>query len=106
MKTPRHNPHPRASFAYCVAHRESVQALAKIASDFLNLFPRGPLGLTPDDVKKTQEWKAARAQYDDAAHGLKIVNAYLVRHYRKELRDARNAKQAAKIAKIANKELI
>lgn len=30
----------------------------------LKAFPRGPMGLTPDEVKATAQWKEARRQYD------------------------------------------
>jgi len=41
----------------------------------LKKFPRGPTGLTPDAIKASPEWKAARAANDKAFSQLRSFNA-------------------------------
>lgn len=42
----------------------------------LNAFPKGHLGLTPDSVKATPEWKAAKQDYERAFSALRAFNAH------------------------------
>lgn len=57
------------------------------ASAAMGRFPRGPMGLTPDDVKASPEWRKAKARYDRAFANLRAFNAAMV----KARRQARSA---------------
>lgn len=47
----------------------------------LKSFPRGPMGLTPDHIKASPEWKEARRQYDYWFSQLRAYNkAFLKTH--------------------------
>ena len=46
--------------------REAAAALAA--------FPRGPMGLTPDSVKASPEWQAAKAAWTEAFSALRAYN--------------------------------
>jgi len=55
---------------------EILEAAVNATSAALKAFPRGgPLGLTPDAVKASPEWKAARNAYQSAFDALRAFNA-------------------------------
>lgn len=45
------------------------------AGDVLGAFPRLPNGLTPDHVKFSPEYRAAKSRFDRAFHALRLANA-------------------------------
>jgi hypothetical protein len=59
--------------------RNQLEARLEIASNKLRAFPVGPTGITPDSVKASPEWRAARRAVDTAFTELREVNARLVR---------------------------
>ena len=64
----------------------------------LQEFPRGPLGLTPDDVKASPEWQTAYRNFNTAFQALRNFNGPYATRFADELRHERNAIRAAKIA--------
>jgi hypothetical protein len=77
--------------------RDELDAIMTDATKVLNTFPRGAMGLTPDAVKHSVEFKAAKRRYDDAFIKQRAINVYLMSNFKQELRDERDAKRAAKI---------
>lgn len=65
---------------------------ASQCSQALQLFPKGNMGLTPDHVKQSPEWKLARANYARAHDQLRKFNAQFVKHFRAEIAADRRAK--------------
>lgn len=59
------------------------------ASAALRKFPRGPTGLTPDDVKFSTEYRATKARYEAARVALRNFNGVFVKQFAKEYRDER-----------------
>ncbi len=60
------------------AARNVLRAEYKAASDALNAIPglsSGPMGLTPDSVRSSPEYRAARAASDRAFQALRRFNA-------------------------------
>lgn len=57
---------------------------------------RGPTGLTPDHVRATPEWKAAKAALDLAFARLRSFNAVYTRRFKLEIARARDARRAFK----------
>jgi hypothetical protein len=53
----------------------ALEARVDSASKALQAFPRGPLGMIPDEVKRTPEYRAARAEFDAAFSALRRHNA-------------------------------
>ncbi len=49
----------------------------------------GPMGLTPDHVKATPEWKAYRIAHDTAFAALRNFNGWYVKTFKKEIRAER-----------------
>jgi len=53
----------------------------------------GPLGLTPDDVRATPEWKAAKRAADDAFAALQAFNKVYVRRFKQEIKRDRQRRR-------------
>lgn len=68
------------------------------ASNALNKFPSGDFGLTPDSVKFTPEFKAAKKAYNDAFQTYRKMNQYINKNFKKEEAAARKAKMAERKA--------
>lgn len=68
------------------------------AGDIINAFPKGPMGLTPDAVRVTPEWKLAKRNFDTAFAKLRAFNSYYVKTFSIELRRERRARDAARQA--------
>lgn len=76
--------------------RDQLESELKIASDVLQRFPKGAMGLTPDEVKFSPEFKLASKNYDNAFRTLRKFNTIYVRQFRKEINAARAARYATK----------
>lgn len=73
----------------------ALDAEVSRAGAAMDVFPRGPMGLTPDSVKATVEWKIAKHQFDAAFAKLRNFNGAFVKAFAKEMRDERRARRAA-----------
>ena len=62
-----------------LAAKAAAEADVRAASDALKKFPRGPMGLTPDHVKFSPEFRAAKLRYDAAFARLRAVNSVALR---------------------------
>lgn len=51
------------------------EAAVRAASQNLKAFPKGPMGLTPEDVKNSPEYKAAKQAYSSAFERLRQFNS-------------------------------
>ena len=83
---------PRAAssaFEEAKAEEALVEKEMSEAQAALDGFPRGPTGLTPDAVKETPEWQAAKALANKAFARLRAFNAVFVKRFAKELRAER-----------------
>ena len=56
-------------------YQEHLYATVRDCSQALKQFPKGPLGLTPDSVKATAEYRQAKQAYADAFAKLRAFNA-------------------------------
>lgn len=72
-----------------------LEAALYVCDSAMKGFPRGPMGLTPDDVKASDTWKAAKKSYDKAFNSLREFNGLFVKKYKKELAQERKARIAA-----------
>ena len=54
--------------------RDSLEAAVKAASEALKRFARGPMGLTPDAVKFSPDYRAAKLAFDTAFSRLRQFN--------------------------------
>jgi len=65
---------------------DAIEARMKTASDALRRFPRGPMGLTPDAVKFSPEYRAAKLAVDRTFAELRAFNTWFVRQFKKEIK--------------------
>lgn len=87
-----------------VAAREQAEILNLAVNETsakMQEFPRGPLGLTPDDVKATPEWQTAYRNFNTAFEALRKFNGTYVEAFADELRHERSAVRAARLATAA-----
>lgn len=67
------------------ARKSELEAESARTSGILNTFPKGgPMGLTPDSVKNSSEYKAAKVAYDKAASALRAYNTTFLSQFAKE----------------------
>tara|TARA_R110002096_G_scaffold110585_1_gene241531 strand:- start:136 stop:381 length:246 start_codon:yes stop_codon:yes gene_type:complete len=71
----------------------NLEVIVKKTSAALQVFPRGNMGLTPDDVKASPEYKTAKADFDAVFKALRNANRHLTSHFRLEYRAYHRAKQ-------------
>jgi len=78
-----------SAFEAAKAEQALLEREMSEAQTALDVFPRGPMGLTPDAVKATPQWRAAKARVDRAFARLRAFNAVFVKKFVKELRAER-----------------
>jgi phage-related protein (TIGR01555 family) len=90
---------------FSVAKAAHAQINAEVArhSETLRAFPRGEMGLTPDHVKSSPEYKTAKVNYEAANTKMRNFNANYTKVFAKELKEER-ANRFAKRDAIADAE--
>ena len=64
--------------------KDQLGAVCDEHSKKLQVFPRGPMGLTPDHVKASTEYKKATADYAASNQRAKAYNQLFLKKYKKE----------------------
>lgn len=85
-----------ARFAIACAARAQLEREAAAASAAWRAIPgvgSGAMGLTPDAVKFSPEYRAARTAYESAAGRLARLNKAMAREFKAELREERKARR-------------
>lgn len=82
------------TFAQATALRDTVDEINTRHSEILAQFPKGPMGLTPDVVKESPEWKRAKADFENSFAKLREFNSWYVKTFKKEIAAARAARYA------------
>jgi hypothetical protein len=77
-------------FEAAKAESALIEKEVDAASEALRAFPRGPMGLTPDAVAATSEYRSANARYQKAFARQRAFNAVFVKRFAKELRAERS----------------
>lgn len=79
---------PNMTFEQAKAIQDSLQAVVDQTSrafqEFLDRYPRGPMNLTPDFVKKMPEYQKLNVAYQNAFQRLRRYNADFTRAFKKE----------------------
>ena len=86
----------RMTFQAARDRAETLWEGSRVASEALGAFPRGAMGLTPDAVKASPEWRAAKAASDAALARLRDFNRQYTKKFKLEIRAARESERAAK----------
>lgn len=71
------------------AQQKVIETAMKPFSDYLNAQPKGPMGLTPDEVKSTPEWKRNYNSFHCIAGQYRKLNAYGAKMFKVEIRKER-----------------
>ncbi len=77
--------------AFMAAKQREVDVDAAVdrASDALDVFPKGAMGLTPDAVKFSPEYRVAKAVYDAAFAEQRRFNAWFLKTFSAEIKAER-----------------
>jgi hypothetical protein len=84
----------QGQFAEAKAEQARLEQEMSAAEGVLKTFPRGAMGLTPDHVRATPEWQAAKARSSKAFKALQDFNTDFVSTFAKELRAERDERRA------------
>lgn len=68
--------------ADATVRQNELYAEVKRLSAILGAFPKGPMNLTPDHIKASPEYRAAKANYNTAFARLRAFNTAFVKTYR------------------------
>lgn len=66
-------------------------------SAVLDTFPKGAMGLTPDDVKFSPAYRLAKQQFDASFAALRKFNGEFTKAFAKEIREDRLARRRARV---------
>ena len=81
------------SFADAKAWQARLDATLTATTAVLNAYPKSAIGLTPDHIKATAEWKGNYRANQLAFDRLRRFNQVFVRTFKKELAAERKAKR-------------
>jgi hypothetical protein len=76
------------------ARKLALDASVKAASDVMHTFPSLPNGLTPDDVKRSPEYRLALSAYEAAFAAQRQFNSYFLSKFKREYKAERRARIA------------
>ena len=85
-----------AAYNIAKAAQARLQAETARTGAITNSFPRLPNGLTPDEVKFTPEYQAARKASSTAFQNERNFNSVYVKQFAKEIKADRMARNAAR----------
>jgi hypothetical protein len=84
------------TYAILKAARDAADAELSAASKVLNSFPKGPTGLTPDEIKFSPEYRDVYNRAARAFATVRKLNAYIMRNHAKEEKADRDARRQAR----------
>lgn len=76
----------------------ALRAETSRTSKALQVFPRGPMGLTPDHIKASPEFRAAKLAFDRAFATERAFNSVFVPRFKKEEKARRDAERKTKLS--------
>lgn len=80
------------NYAIAKTVKAQLEAAETAAGQSLKSFPKGPMGMTPDAVKASPEFKKAYAEYAAAFAALRNFNGMFFKTFKKEIAADRKAK--------------
>lgn len=80
--------------------QDKLYAESKRYSTILNSFPKGPMGMTPDDVKASPEWQEAKQGYAIAADRLRKFNQKFNSVFKNEIAADRRSRKPVQESKL------
>lgn len=85
------------TFDQAKAKQDQLNAVCDKASSDLNKYPVGPMGLTPDSVKASPEWRRDQANFEIAFKALQTYNKWFCKRWKKELSAFRQQQRLDKL---------
>jgi hypothetical protein len=82
------------TFEEAKAIQTKLNSEVAAASAALQVFPKGRMGLTPDEVKSSPEFRAAMQRYNASFLQFRSINGLLTRKFSNELREERRTRRA------------
>lgn len=83
------------AFTAAKVHAEALEQAVTETTAILQQFPKGPMGLTPDEVKSSPEWQAAQHNFARAFQVLREFNGSYTKTFAAELKHERQARREA-----------
>jgi hypothetical protein len=85
-----------AQFKAARARQDQLEAESQRTGRVMDSFPKGTMNMTPDHVRATPEWKAAKAASDQAFQAYRNFNATMLKAFPNELKAERLARRGGK----------
>lgn len=85
------------NYSQAKQYRDKLDSIASKYSDALQKYPRGPMGLTPDSVKQSPEFRRDKLAYSKAHDELRRFNGLFIKHFRAEIAADRRSKYAGMV---------
>lgn len=76
-------------FAAAKAHKEKLDSHVSALGKALNAFPKGAMGMTPEGVKASAEFKKVKAEFDGAFSKLREFNGKYSKVFKAEIKTER-----------------
>lgn len=92
-------PAAKTGYEAAKAAADAARARSRELGKAMSAFPKLANGLTPDEVKATPAWRAAKKEYDAAFAAEQAANANVVKRFPKEHRadlDAQRKQRSAR----------
>ncbi len=86
----------KLNFEQATIEKAAHEAAVAEASAALERFPRGPMGLTPDVVRATSEYRSAKRAYDIAFREMQKFNVFYTKAFKAEYAALRKRTRVAK----------
>jgi hypothetical protein len=74
-------------------HKQELEKISDMLGDKLNGFEKGLMGLTPDHIKKSDEFQIVKMQFQKAFAELQKFNIYFTKTFKKESAKERDNKR-------------
>lgn len=80
------------TFEMAKTEKNNWQTLVDQTSKILNSFPKNEIGLVPDEVKNSPEFKSAKIDYWVAFYKLRQFNLYYIKNFKTQINQERKNK--------------
>ena len=74
------------TYSEAKAIRQSLYTETERLSGAMRTFPKGAMGMTPDNVKQSAEYQFAKGLFDASFAKLRMFNAYMIKNFAREMR--------------------
>jgi predicted nuclease with TOPRIM domain len=86
-------------FEACISQKERLDKALNEASEALNKYPKGNMGLTPDHVKFSEEYRKDKSKFNKLFKAVQSINRYLNKHHKKQFREYQEKNRFKKVNK-------